>query len=862
MGTVYKARHLLLDRDVVLKLLNSSAPNAAVRFHREAKVLSKLNHPNIAKVFDFGFSANNTPYLAIEYIEGKTLSQMLEDNGPFELEFALLVITQLAEALEHAHSIGIVHRDLKPSNVIIREANNEVVLLDFGIAKLSNESDVSQELTRTGVIVGSPPYMSPEQCASMEITATSDQYSLGCLFFEMLSGRPPFSGESALETILLQQHGDLPSLALVEPEFADIHLLEDFRETKEEVEKIIIRLLQKNPSDRFASMTDLKNKLTSLSGIGEKNTGLVPPPAVSRSGAGPGSTGLIPVVGSAIAIVALLIAAAVLFFPVPRTDKVPVQDMDPMKELKELIRSRLKEQVDGKDWHIDTSGKLDKVVEDEALVVLKNYSLAQSANFSGSGITDTGVANLSHSRILRLDLRGCWEINSLDNSVKQLLLQKIVLQNTPVDDTALRQLKSLRMLEELDLSRTQVTDEGLLSVLPAIPSLKTVMVRNEVSDRTLGVLSGLMPACHFFRAGDDDSEGDYVKFRSKLQDELVITAPDEKDRRRLWRKAIAAVARVQGNEAPWVAEFRIQIASSCRRSGNIHEGLKEAELAERACENSGNLTLLAQARMEKSLCVYALGKKTEALEQLLKGLPLFEETQCKNSATLLGAFHTTASIAAELGRRTELVDLCDRGSNLIACYYKNVDEQPKMMFFCEQAANAIRLDAGKNWKHDQMFFRERQSSYLLSLLINYKKGSVKTMSANRARVIGLYYGVTLAQIGHLLTNEEKRLAKYSEALDRMKLLRSSDPIDLTMHYCDIQWSLAQLRENHGDYTGSAAYWKVAFDKTQSFPAVKWSDNRDLLYAERLLAAYERTSQAKAEEIRSWILKRKSNNKVE
>ncbi|MBX9666036.1 MAG: serine/threonine protein kinase [Candidatus Obscuribacterales bacterium] len=154
--TVYKARHLLLNRDVVLKLLNSDSAVAFVRFQREAKLLSKLNHPNIAKIFDFGISSNNTAYLALEYIEGKTISQKLQQDGPFELEFAVSVITQLVDTLSHAHSIGIIHRDLKPSNVIIREATNEAVLLDFGIAKLANIGRVYRESRRTVGLVELP----------------------------------------------------------------------------------------------------------------------------------------------------------------------------------------------------------------------------------------------------------------------------------------------------------------------------------------------------------------------------------------------------------------------------------------------------------------------------------------------------------------------------------------------------------------------------------------------------------------------------------------------------------------------------------------------------------------------------------
>ena len=203
MGAVYKARDILLDRDVALKLLRPDITNATRerRFIQEAKTASSLNHPNIVTIYEI-FHVGEAACIAMEYITGDTLEKHLE-NGPLELRKGLGWAIAIADALTRAHAAGIVHRDIKPSNVMIT-GTGLVKILDFGLAKLTEVSDESGEherLTMDGRVVGTPPYLSPEQAKSEKVDARSDIFSLGAVMYEMFTGHRPFERESNVEML-------------------------------------------------------------------------------------------------------------------------------------------------------------------------------------------------------------------------------------------------------------------------------------------------------------------------------------------------------------------------------------------------------------------------------------------------------------------------------------------------------------------------------------------------------------------------------------------------------------------------------------------------------------------------------------
>jgi len=213
MGTVYLATHLGLERPVAVKIIRrefAGDADVADRFLREARTMAKLRHPNAAMIFDAGNLPDGRHFIVMEFVEGETLSQALAREGRFSATHAVNIATQICDVLEEAHRLGIVHRDLKPSNILL--GRRGVCVLDFGVAKVlasSAESTATHASTGSGQVVGTPRYMSPEQCLGQRVGARSDLYSLGVLLYEMLAGRPPFV--DPLQSALLVKQATAPA---------------------------------------------------------------------------------------------------------------------------------------------------------------------------------------------------------------------------------------------------------------------------------------------------------------------------------------------------------------------------------------------------------------------------------------------------------------------------------------------------------------------------------------------------------------------------------------------------------------------------------------------------------------------------
>jgi serine/threonine-protein kinase len=196
-GIVYKARDPLLERNVAIKVLRmdiASSPDFVERFRREARLAASLRHPNIVSVIEVG-EQEGRYYLVMEYLEGEVLSALLKDGKPLPLKQAVEILQPLAEALDYAHGRGLVHRDVKPSNMILAEGGKRPVLTDFGLVKSMTESG----LTTTGVALGTVEYMAPEQILGQEPGPAADQYALGVVAFQMLTGKVPFPGKTPFE---------------------------------------------------------------------------------------------------------------------------------------------------------------------------------------------------------------------------------------------------------------------------------------------------------------------------------------------------------------------------------------------------------------------------------------------------------------------------------------------------------------------------------------------------------------------------------------------------------------------------------------------------------------------------------------
>ena len=259
MSVVYKARHRLLGRLVAIKMLDpllcSDLQNAR-RFREEALASSLLNHPNLISIFDFGLTASGEPYLIMDYLSGRSLSDVISMAGPLHVDDAVPIFLQACEGLSHAHSKGIVHRDLKPSNIMLvtgEHGSGSVKVIDFGIARVWTSARLrGQGLTQPGELIGSPTYMSPEQCTGQVCDDRSDIYSMGITMYEALTGELPFLGRVAAET--MQMHID------VEP----IPVSTRFPSIPQQLDRIIMKCMRKQPEHRYVSMDELKMDLYQL----------------------------------------------------------------------------------------------------------------------------------------------------------------------------------------------------------------------------------------------------------------------------------------------------------------------------------------------------------------------------------------------------------------------------------------------------------------------------------------------------------------------------------------------------------------------------------------------------------------------
>ena len=246
MANVYLAIDVILGRKVAIKILRGDLANDEKfirRFKREALSASSLSHPNIVEMYDVG-EDNGNYYIVMEYIDGKTLKQLLKKRGNLTVSEATDIMLQLTSGMIHAHDSYIIHRDLKPQNIMIQE-NGQIKITDFGIAMALN----STQLTQTNSVMGSVHYLPPEQASGKGSTIKSDIYSMGILYYELLTGVLPFRGENAVEIALKQMKEAIPSVRKQNPNIP------------QSVENIILRSTAKNPKNRYTDVREMYEDL-------------------------------------------------------------------------------------------------------------------------------------------------------------------------------------------------------------------------------------------------------------------------------------------------------------------------------------------------------------------------------------------------------------------------------------------------------------------------------------------------------------------------------------------------------------------------------------------------------------------------
>ncbi len=276
MGQVYLAEHVKMGRKSAIKVMNPAMvhdPDAVARFNREAANASRITHPNVCAIYDFGETPEGLIYLAMEFIEGEPLTDLMEREGALPVHRAVSIFVQAADALQAAHDLGIVHRDLKPDNIMLtrgRDGVDLVKVVDFGIAKAVGGDD-SQKVTKTGLVVGTPEFMSPEQLSGDKLDGRSDLYSLALVLFKMLTGKLPFQATSVQETMIKRLTDDPATLVTARP---DLRFPPGLQETLDAA-------LARGPTERYQSAAKFANDVAGVVGL-ERRGGLVTPLPATR----------------------------------------------------------------------------------------------------------------------------------------------------------------------------------------------------------------------------------------------------------------------------------------------------------------------------------------------------------------------------------------------------------------------------------------------------------------------------------------------------------------------------------------------------------------------------------------------------
>lgn len=442
MGVIFKARQIAMNKMVAVKMIHAHmiSQESFQRFQLEGKAIGLLNHPSIINIHDFGATETGQPYMIMDYVEGKTMSDVLKRDGYLSKFRFQRIFQQICDGLAHAHKRGVLHRDIKPSNIMLirNEQGQEAIrIMDFGIAKLSADTEGgAQNLTKTGEAIGSPIYMSPEQARGMKVDSRSDIYSLGCVMYEALSGSPPFVGATPLDTMLMHLN-EMP-LPLRE---ASLGL-----EIEPAIEKIVMRLLEKEPEDRYQSMDEVSHALKNLDG-GEQASA----PAARRSSAVSDSPIMKPRAGStttsqgktakpilfaAIAVVACVVAAIPFVILTQNPAPKPESAQPSIKQTQPPERP-------------------EAVAIEPSPPVRKEFE-AQLAN----GGDELNLRRAAASTITLEDLKG------LDVSNVRTML----LDESNMDDDLMSQFKCPKLVR-LDLVNTQVKTLAFLSAMPALRRL-------------------------------------------------------------------------------------------------------------------------------------------------------------------------------------------------------------------------------------------------------------------------------------------------------------------------------------------------------------------------------------------------------
>lgn len=444
-GTVYLAVDRLLDKTVAVKVLRLNDPQQLISFQNEAKTLTKLAHPAIVDILDFGVSQSGTPYMVLEFIDGISLDTILRSQGTFNWQESLRIFRNICTALSYAHSKNIFHRDIKPSNILLHKNDNdefEAKLIDFGISILKSSS-LEPTIVDGKSVIGTPAYMCPEQIASNSYDQRSEIYSLACALFESITGAPPFVGETALQTLSMHAKKSPPALS---SNAAGV--------IPQELDTVIAKCLEKKPENRYKSVNELIGAFEEINcesefEIAPQVDKLPPPPTVL-----PRKRAIL--FSALLAIVVLGTVVSLLYTPT----KIENKDVKPEKNPKK---------IEIKKWKFNKNKHLlgGKNIDDDDFALVQKHSKAISLTCKASNkITGTGLKYVKQLPLRAVFIEssafnddGARELSKL-TSIRSLLLGKL----NKMTDRGYAEIGTMKNLINLEFRGCRLTDDALLPV--------------------------------------------------------------------------------------------------------------------------------------------------------------------------------------------------------------------------------------------------------------------------------------------------------------------------------------------------------------------------------------------------------------
>lgn len=480
LGRVYLCQDRKLGKTVAVKSLLSITDDRVVSFQNEAKIASKLNHESVIKILDFGITSSGRPFMVMEYFPNRSLAEVIEEQGCLEETDALSLFVSIAEALACLHASNVFHRDLKPSNILLGTTDPSVRLIDFNLSKTSQNVQ-SKTFVQGRTVVGTPAYMSPDQVAGQPYDARSEIYSMGCLMYEVLTGHPPYEGETALEVLNLHANGTLVPPRERVPDLSD------------ETSAIVEQCLRKSRDQRYSSMRDLISALNHARSHLNVSTAYgahVPTPPVTNNtniNFLVTACGLTLVIGAAVAYPILFKPPEKTFTPKEkevdafvRVNQVQLPDAfaENFSNCSELAAAAVKKG--------DTRVHLPYTCVDKDLKNLEGApKIEELILLDGPGVTDASLKILETIPNLRiLDFEGT-NVSSLKGINKLKKLEVLSLNRTDIGDASIPNLAGLDNLRTLRLGHNDITDRGI-EALPPLCSLSDIGIETtKVTDAGL-----------------------------------------------------------------------------------------------------------------------------------------------------------------------------------------------------------------------------------------------------------------------------------------------------------------------------------------------------------------------------------------